>query len=533
MDEVKLTAQQRFDLLDMTRLQSFIKNGFAHMARLVMGARNHYGLSSGDWGGKAPLIAYPYLPIKQGAPSLTLRVNREFSVGGVTFEAAVYDKDGERVGGPNSPTYRDLTVVAAPGSVDRYVQIRRVATNDTSEPRKFYTTGSGKTTQTVDTRTIDDYEVQDSTTSADSDATLRDAGWVDVAVFQTNGTDDITLLYVYEQYPMRDILSWAAVPPYSDVTPIGVFEWLAGLRQIAKRMRFGAGALSREWNDDPLTDGCFEEGDSSNSAGGGVRFGDPTGGLSDVFIRQINDVVTVGVNTMSSLAALRDFMARGVYAEDADPSNGKGHLYGTSGLGPSSPSVIIKPYSVPACDFRPDGPQDPWTVGSAPSVNVNEWGWNTRVFSGVQGQQTLDIWWNTSGALDSPYVCVPIKVLDKCGIYQVYVQFFMTGNWVNAADLGIEGAVMRQAVGGGGFSAPSGTKQFFSLAASTRHDLLFHDNYSGDPMIFVDNDAYAYWVVFRVTDTNVAGQGNLGNICSPEICRVRTLINEASHVYGT
>jgi len=224
-------------------------------------------------------------------------------------------------------------------------------------------------------------------------------------------------------------------------------------------------------------------------------------------------------------------MASGVFSRLPDPANGLGHLYATA-IGSTAVQQLAKNYSVPGTKFGHGGigaaSIDPWVVGGNFAANPNQWGW---VVVGAPPAVTrlLDIHWNSGGALDGPWVFVPVKVLDKSRLYLIEIQIETSGNWVNIASLGIEGALVTYQKSTGTLAAPTGNKQFFSLAASTRHDLTFFDASGPDTPIDVDNSDYNYVVVLRVTDT--AGQGNLGTICRPRTCQIQTLIREASHVY--
>lgn len=401
MDEPRIVAQQRFDLLDMTRLKSFVHDAISDVMRKVLGDPHHYDASSGDYFGKRPLLVKNFDINKVGSPSLTLKVDRTWTDSGQSKEACIYDKDGKLLTGLSSVTTRNITVAATPGSTNRWVQVRRVSTDDTPEPRKFYDSATGKYTQSTDTRIIDDWELQESTTSADTDATLRDAGWIDICNFLTNGTDDITIVSANVPTLERPPLTWVTSPPDVDQDLSTVMDRLAGLTQMVRRIRYGKESSSRSWSDDPDTDACFEEGDSLNTAGGGIRFGDHTGGLSDVFLRQINDVLVYGNKTMTNLGSLKQAMFKGVFSESPDPANAKGHMYSTS-LGSTTPIAVVKPWDIHTALWKPtaDAGVDPWLAGSS---SHNCW----RI---EQNSMNWLIYWSPGGAATSAIIIIPIQV---------------------------------------------------------------------------------------------------------------------------
>jgi hypothetical protein len=313
MDDIKLTAQQRFDLLEMTRLRSYIQEAFADIISDIFGAAHHNDGAAGFLQ-KKPLIVRNFNVTEFGGPSLVLRAERTWTGGADgTHSAHIYDQSGSRITGPNSPAFRDLTVAAAPGATTRYLMVRRVVggTDDTPEVRKFYTSSGGHASTNVNTRTIDDYELQDSTTSADTDATLSAAGWVDIATFETDGAADINVGPVILPTDVeRDLLTWAVAHPAADQTIITLFENIQVLVQLMKRMRIGEGA--RVWTDDITNDAAFDE-------EGGLRYGKGDTldtGLSDVHTRVqgASEIVTDCNKTAAVLGDLEDHMSSVYYA---------------------------------------------------------------------------------------------------------------------------------------------------------------------------------------------------------------------------
>jgi hypothetical protein len=374
MDEPKLTAQQRFDLLDMTRFKSYIQEAFADVISDILGAAHHNEAATGFLQ-KKPLMVKNFNITKVGSPSLQMKVERTW-VGGAdgTYSAHVYDQNGSRITGPNSPASRNITVAAAPGATTRYLMVRRVATDDTSEARKFYTSSGGHTTTNVNTRTIDDYELQDSTTSADSDATLSSAGWIDIATFQTNGTTDInsgpTALAPSIE---RALLTWASAPPAADQTIVTVFENIQALVQLMKQIRYGEGS-GRTWTDEILNDASFDE-------EGGIRWGkgDTLGtGKSAVYTRAqgADEVVTDSNATAAALTDLEPHMAGPFLARAADSTYG--HTY-ASAIGSDNPATITREWSYNCSMMTPIGNNaatnhiDPWSAAVNPAANPDTW----------------------------------------------------------------------------------------------------------------------------------------------------------------
>ena len=374
MDDVKLTAQQRFDLLDMTRLRSYIHEAFADIISDIFGAAHHNAGAAGFLQ-KKPLIVRNFNITEFGGPSLVLRAERTWTGGADgTHSAHIYDQAGARITGPNSPVYRDLTVAAAPGATTRYLMVRRVVggTDDTLEARNFYTTAGGHATTNVNTRTIDDYELQDSVTSADTDATLSAAGWVDIATFETDGAADInvgpTALATDVE---RALLTWAVAPPVADQTILTLFEDIQALVQLVKRMRIGEG--TRVWTDNITNDAAFDE-------EGGIRYGKGDTldtGLTDVYTRVqgASEIVTDCNKTAAVLGDLEDHMSSICYTRPA--SAGYGYRYATA-IGSVTEAEEDRIWTYGAASFLPvpdDGftPVDPWTVAANPVANDNHW----------------------------------------------------------------------------------------------------------------------------------------------------------------
>ncbi|MHC4716781.1 MAG: hypothetical protein ACYS5V_07420, partial [Planctomycetota bacterium] len=375
MDEPKLTAQQRFDLLDMTRFKSYIQEAFADVISDILGAAHHNEAATGFLQ-KKPLMVKNFNITKVGSPSLQMKVERTWSGGADgTYSAHVYDQNGSRITGPNSPAFRNITVAQNPTATPRYLMVRRVATDDTSEARKFYTSSGGHTTTNVNTRTIDDYELQDSTTSADGDATLSSAGWIDIATFETDATPDIDVgPTALSPSIERALLTWASAPPAADQTLVTVFENIQALVQLMKQIRYGEGS-GRTWTDEILNDGSFDE-------EGGIRWGkgDTLGtGKSAVYTRVqgASEIVTDSNATAAAESDLSYHMSKGVYASEVDPANNKGFMY-VNAFGSITPKEVTKYYDVSTIDMEPNPltgltHKSPIEIFDSPSGTPKQW----------------------------------------------------------------------------------------------------------------------------------------------------------------
>lgn len=528
MDEVKIVAQERFDLLDITRLQSYVQAALGKVASGIAGAANHYNQSAGDYGCKCPLVITPF-GITVGMPSLVFNVYRSYLSAGRTIEALVFDKDGMRVGGPHSNKEKSITVAALPGAVDRYVHIRRVPRDDTPEPRKFYDKTSGKTTVTVDTRTIDDYELQESTTSADSNAALRDAGWMDFLVFQTNGVDTVSSYTRRERHFLRDVLTWAIAPPAPDYVPGGLIEYVSGLRQMIERMRYGAGVSSREWSDDPSCDACFEEGDPPNLIGGGIRFGDIAGTPGTYFLRQVNGVLIYGVSAMLALTDLRPLMAQEILARGCDPANNEGHTYATAIAG-GAKAIIDKYWNIPTAMWTPtaDASVDPWSAG--PTTH-NAWYISSTVFR-------WRIYWNPGAPATSAQLLVPIHVPHGCRLVRAVLALDVLAAFPAGLDFvcGLKiinfpaGSIAYQSthiynVASGGIWSATGQDvelAFDSVGGPEAPEVIDNNIEAPSPA------GHSYCLYMYLDDSTGVAPNNYISVLG---ATVKTEIREASHVY--
>jgi hypothetical protein len=416
MDEPKLTAQQRFDLLDMTRIKAYIQEAFADVISDILGAAHHNEAATGFLQ-KKPLMVKNFNITKVGSPSLQMKVERTW-VGGAdgTYSAHVYDQNGSRITGPNSPAFRNITVTAAPTGTPRYLMVRRVATDDTSEARKFYTSSGGHSTSNVNTRTIDDWELQDSTTSADGDATLSSAGWIDIATFETDATPDIDVgPTALSPSIERALLTWASAPPAADQTLVTVFENIQALVQLMKQIRYGEGS-GRTWTDEILNDASFDE-------EGGIRWGkgDTLGtGKSATYTRAqgADEVVTVSNATAAALTDLEPFMASPCIARA--PTASQGHTYATA-IGDDTAVVVTKEWSYDPSHFTVANVStvtsvDPWSAANTPSSNPNTWYIKDNTVSGRDVEYAL---YYSNAVTHCTGLSCPLILPDGCAIEEI------------------------------------------------------------------------------------------------------------------
>lgn len=527
MDEIKLTANQRFDLLDMTRLKSYIQEAFAQLMVGAMGDYYHFNAISGYDRLDAPFIGLQFLAQAGTTPSLVFTVKRVWTgLYSKQYAAIVFDKDGYRVGGPNSATSKQLTVAATPGSTTRYLMIRRVITDDTPEPRKFYDSTTGKYTTTVNTRSIDDYEIQENVNSARSNAALRDAGWIDIAEFQTNGTDDInSVTAVNGSIMFRDILTWSLGTTYPDQATYGGYDsipnMISALRQMVGLLRGDSDTF-----DDTSNHAEFE-------SEGGFRFG--SGDTADTgkqsrYLRSLGAAKVVSpcsVSLPTIMAHLASLGANGVFA--AVPSgSAQGYRYAAS-PGTETPTIVDKFYVVNPIQYHPNQwTKDPYDV--VPGSDYNYWFMNEPT-----GPRISRLLWELRyDALisDGRFLLIPLSVLydsrfSEIAVTVTTVQAFSANvdmvTTFYKQDLTDNSITTLEAktfnTGNGGIFTTPGTTQITVFDGST-------DGYETN-----DTENYLYGLGIQIQDDGVVG----GFTDYPQIrigpTRITTQIREASHVY--
>jgi hypothetical protein len=531
MDDIKLTAQQRFDLLEMTRLRSYIQEAFADIISDIFGAAHHNDGAAGFLQ-KRPLIVQPFKVTKVGAPSVTMLIERSWSVGADgTLTAHVYDQSGSRITGPNSPVSRTAVVTAAPTGTPRFLMVRRVVggTDDTPEVRKFYTSAGGHASTSVNTRTIDDYEWQDSITSADTDATLSAAGWVNVATFETDATPDIdvgpTMVVPSVE---RDLLTWAVAHPAADQTIVTLFENIQVLVQLMKRMRIGEGA--RVWTDDITNDAAFDE-------EGGLRYGKGDTldtGLSDVHTRVqgASEIVTDCNKTAAVLGDLEDHMSSVSFARPA--SAGYGHRYATA-IGSTTEAVETKYWDVSPIVWRSipsNGAnlvlKDPWELEEiriAAGAYENQW-----YLDGALGEWNLTYKFATSSLTN--ILLIPIQVPHNSRIMKVH--------FLLDSDIAFDGGDVLKfqtnfryvSKSSGGYTTVKDNTYDNSDGSpfdGTPGEVVIFDAISGgDTLQTADNTARTYFARLYLTS---AGDPGVVPDLRAMTATITTYIREASHVY--
>jgi len=513
MDEIKLTANQRFDLLDMTRLKSYIQTGFAELMRQVMGEPYHYsGVATWDRT-DAPLVFRDFSVSHGGAPSLVFTVSRVWTgLYSKTYEGTMFDKDGYRIGGPNSATSKQLTVAAAPGSTTRYLMIRRALTDDTPEPRKFYSSSTGKYTTTVNTRTIEDWEIQENANSASTTAALRDAGWIDLVSFQTNGTDDITAqTTINSDIMFRDILTWALGATLPDQGFYGGYSsiptMISGLRQMLSLLRGDS-----DWSDDPANHAEFH-------SEGGLRFG--SGDTSDsgkynLYLSALSpNVVAVSDEDMpTALTDMEILNAKGIVTEGPpSPAANKGYIY-TDTFGTFTPLILEREFDVPADFFRPEemGANTIWT-----STGVHKcW----RRYNSTPPGWVLTWNGNGGGADTSYYLLGAVHLLDGVRIYQMEVFYNVLST---SSSITVEHALRRYNKSTGATSAVGSNSSVVGTSTGWTQKTTFT---SGS--IAVDNEAYGYYVQIYLSDPVGVDEGDIIRFHGATI---HGQIREASYIF--
>jgi len=102
MDETRIIADQRLDLIDHTRLMTQLQEAFGDILGWLLGNPQYYSTASATDTQARPLIVYNF--DFSNPAGLQIKVDREWTSGGDNLNALIYDKDGQRLTGPNSPT---------------------------------------------------------------------------------------------------------------------------------------------------------------------------------------------------------------------------------------------------------------------------------------------------------------------------------------------------------------------------------------------------------------------------------------------
>ncbi len=419
MDEVKVGANQRFDLTDWTRFIEHIQVAFGSVFGSVFGDPNRLSGAAADVLKRPVIITNFGFSINGAPPTLSVRVTR----GDAATLALVFDKDGQRVGGPNSATFRDITVTDTGGL--RYIHARRLVTDTTTEDRRHYSKSSGKYVVGVDTETIDDWEIQESAIIAGTDVALSSAGWVDVATVWTDGAGNINSIAAHDRsvdnVPILSYTNPGDTDP-SGAQPINLFEAIGGLVQMLSHIRDG-----RRWGD-PVYDAAFDP-------QGGIRFagGLAAGtGLENAYLRLMDaahSLLSVQKSTVADADDLLYYRAQGFLAggavggnEKLDPSIGNGFCY-SSGIGAKAIGIIHKQAPISSCCGMPNQVGTPYqnpahTIWTIQQIGTGPPGGDGSVIA-------WECRWNGAGtgASRSGVMMWPIRVPGGAMIYRVTMEF--------------------------------------------------------------------------------------------------------------
>lgn len=534
-DEVRIEANQRLDLIDITRWKQAIQEMMGNLFGDVFGNPEYFtGAARNTL--ERPNIVCNFMSIAGPGP-MEISVGQSYTSGADSYAALVYDTDGLRLTGPNSVDPKVFTVTnPLPAATDRYLIARRNTVNTTAESRKHYTAPAGEYSATMSTQTMDDWTISESqfqtgsNTPAASQIALRDAGWIDIATFQVDGVPSVTVV-TPNLPPMltAEPLTWAVAPPVIDRVPMNLFEMITALAQIVKRLRYGAGITSRNWHDDPTFDAAFEE-------QGGIRFSDGATGLLDRFIRlysvafdQFTHITGVPVNADDLMFSRAKAFIAGDLANNGAPKTtapGAGYLYcnvidGVPGSGVLT--AVPKHWSIVAQDFMPNQQSvDPWTC---PAATHDTW----RLQTGT-ARTSWTIYYNGAIVGDSVYLNGGIDIPNLCRIFLLHIDLSVipAGLPVNISfTCGVRrrtkatGAVSvlstyAYTVADGGIWAAGGYGQ-----AKAYDEAI-------DGTFLVNNELYQYQTYSYLTVAAAVAAQDYFNISGGSIY---ALIREASHIY--
>lgn len=553
MDEPRIVANQRLDLVDLTRWLAANQDAFEQILRML-GNPNYYTGAAEDHS-KAPLIANSISVAH--TTGLTLSCSSSWTYGGSTYAAFMFDGNGRRLVGPNSTTPQIYVAPASPGSTDRYLIARRAVSQTTNEARQFFSAAAGKYPQNTDTENYDDWEVSESlfegglvNALASTNATLRDAGWVDIATFQTNGVDSIPQVTDYvdttANVPNMVYTLASGIDPFSwtglNVAPDELIHNLGGIilamQMILMRMRAGSSSLSalREWFMNPGYDAAFDE-------EGGLRLaaGQTAGsGLVNTHIRAQEgggayDSVVVQSPTVTDADDLHFIRAKGFVAGDDTalgapaPATNVGYLYSTEVDGIADGLTAVgKPWDInPALWAPTDQAIDPWSAATGPTDNV----WH-RVAS------SSNIWSmnvNTAGADTSSVLVIPVQVPNGCLLTDATISGEVMAVFPDAVadDLQFTAAFGYRSRFTGTYSVHcthvygySDGAPWSNIASPRFHVYAMEDG--TDSNLTIDNYTNTYQMLIYFT-SNAAVASDI--YVELDTANVLTLIREASHVY--
>lgn len=547
-DEIRTIADQRLDLIDLTRWKSFIQEMMGNAFGDILGNPENYTGAARNTLARPNIICNFYCVAGPGLLDIT--IGQSYAAGADVYTALVYDKDGNRLTGPNSvdPKVFTVTDIAVIG-VDRYLIARRLQNDAVTESRKHYSAVAGEYSASIDTVTYDDWEVSESldeialNVSAASNVVLRDAGWIDIATFRIDAVPSITVVTNNVQSALvAEPLSWAGAPPAIDRVPMNLFEVIASIAQIMRRMRWGTGGTARNWHDDPANDAVLEE-------GGGLRFNNGAGALLDLYWRpmaatfnQITSVINGAINAND----LRHIRGKAVIAGDltsggapnvATPS---GFIYSDDLDGVASPVDVQKIWSCDAIEMIP-GLDETTITGPAPAASHDPWNYYTAT-----GGQT-NCWYIDNTLVGPPSLVpfrwrhnataialglygqnllfIPIKLPPGCLLYRVEVRMRQLAN-MNANHWIILDVYSRDCDTVTLLSSNVPGQQWIAGAPADR-TLTTPVGWAGN----VIDGALSYFATIRWS--SVGGAGGFG----PEDCyaigqaRFYAYIREASHVY--
>lgn len=553
MDQPRITANQRLDLVDIARWLADDQEGFAYLVK-VLGDPEYYTGATRDVQ-KRPLILNNFRVMAAGG--LVINVWSTWTVAGQIYHACIFGPEGERLTGPNcSVTKAHVVTNAAPGGVDRYLIARRLAVDTTNEARQYYTAVGGKTTTNTDTETWDDWEVSEALDEtglnfpASQQVALRDAGWVDISTFQTDGIGAVSAISSYWNEPSMLVqgagtkTTWTGVNPNPSQYFHNLASILFALQSVVARMRAGSIALApRDWFRNPNYDAAFEE-------EGGIRFAGgitATVGLVDTQIRTqlgggtYDTIVVRPYNVVTSAdlltARAKGFIASANIVGGIDPSNWFGYMYSYNVDGKAAGLTDIPKYwDVNGGELCPHNQVvDPWSAGA-----VN-WVWRH-----YNPGATVAVRWEASIVGGAPgtstsFLILPIQVPDGCMLVNVE---FVVGVLIGLPDAasdkvtvsvsmhsmtkttgvisnhttGVTRVYAYSTVGAGSPWRVGGGNKTVAVA-------LLEGTDAG---VVVNNAARTYFA--RIWITDVAGVGG-GSYILVDSATVKTLIREASHVY--
>lgn len=561
MDEPRIVANQRLDLVDLTRWLADNQEALTYLAKLL-GNHRYFTGAALDVTKRPLIIANFNITIAGG---LNINVGSSFTVGGQTFQAIIFDGDGNRLVGPNStgPTQVYTVAPAAPGAVDRYLIARHVVNTGTSETRQFYTAAAGKYSAATDTESFDDWEVSEALVEcgvnqpASQTVALRDAGWIDIGTFQTNGIDTVTSVFRYWDLGTGENLAefivggdlapfvWTGlnVPPDGYLLNLG--DVIMALQSVVSRMRSGssvlAGANPRPWYMNPNYDACFDE-------EGGVRLAagqTVAAGLQDTHLRTqlgtgVYDSVVVRPGVVADADDLLFVRAKGFVAGDTsgepDTTTFSGYTYTANIDGiASSLYAVFKFWDAPLIAAKPIADAgslalhlNPWHAYGGDGIGApvdNCWALRT----GTDALWTVRC--NFPGVAFSNRLLIPIIVPDKCQLYRVH----LCGNVLVVFPGGVPNALEAH------FGV---SKRNRSTGVVTNLQDNVYSNSDGPPWSatgrfdeyamtnavaeIVYNEDYTYWAYAYFEAKAAVAQNYYLDL---ESCRVFTRIREASHVY--